>query len=60
VISQSQRPLPTQDNTTNIHFPSSIRTRDPINQVAAALDRAATGIGTDRFTPEKITMALNG
>jgi hypothetical protein len=42
VISPSQRPLPTQDNTTNIHAPSGITTRDPSNQ--AALDRAATGI----------------
>jgi hypothetical protein len=38
----SQRPLPTQDNTThkhktNIHAPSGIRNRDPSNQAAADL-----------------------
>jgi hypothetical protein len=49
--SPSQRPLPTQDNTTykhkNTHAPSGIRTRDPSNQVAKtyASDGVVTGIG---------------
>jgi hypothetical protein len=41
VISQSQRPLPTQDNTTykqrQTHTLCGIRTRDPRNQAAADL-----------------------
>jgi hypothetical protein len=52
VISSSQRPLPTQDNTTyntrDKHpFPQRDRTCDPSNQVAKTydIDRAATGIG---------------
>jgi hypothetical protein len=42
VISPTQRPLPTQDNTTykhNIHSPSGIRTRDPSNQAAAGFGK---------------------
>jgi hypothetical protein len=51
VIGSSQRPLPTQDNTTyktkkNFLAPNGIRTRDHSKQAAQtyALDRAATGI----------------
>jgi hypothetical protein len=50
VISSSQRPLPTQDNTTykqqtNIHAPSWIRSRAPATErpQTYALDGAATG-----------------
>jgi hypothetical protein len=48
VISPTQKPLPTQNNTieTNIHDPRGIRTNKSSNQEIKtyALDRAATGI----------------
>jgi hypothetical protein len=63
VISPSQRPLPTQDNTTqhrntkpNIHATRGIRTRDPNNQEAAdlCLRPHGHGIGKNNSSRDEI------
>jgi hypothetical protein len=57
MISPLQRPLPTQDITTekhktNVHAPSEIQTDDPSNEVTKtyALDRTATGTSNRFYT----------
>jgi hypothetical protein len=61
-----QRPLLTQDNTTqkhkdNINASKGIRTHDPSNQAAMtyAVDRAATGIGYGGIYQKKLRRKLN-